>query len=151
MFSFRRDSSSPSLPGGYILVANSPPSPDALNRLLSRCQEETYAAKKLALAIDKSVCYFSIIQESNGKLAGFVRATSDYGLNANLWNLVAEPGEYQAVLLAVLVHEVMLKLKRQMPGCSVSIAAPQAAKQALQNQGFLLDPGGIQAMGIRLP
>ena len=81
---------------------------------------------------------------------GFVRATSDKGLNANLWNLVATPGEYQDLLLLFLVHHSLRILRREMPGCSISVSAPSVAITALLNQGFLLDPNGIRAMGLRL-
>ena len=81
---------------------------------------------------------------------GFVRATSDNGLNANLWNLVAEPGNYQSIFLAVLVNRVMAILRRDLPGCSISVSSPRIAIDALKANGFLLDPNGIRAMGIRL-
>ncbi len=102
------------------------------------------------MALEKSLCHVSIFEESSGKLSGFVRATSDCGLNANLWNLVAEPGDKQAELLAVLVHRVLRVLRQDMPGCSVSVSAPSIAFQALKAQGFLIDPSGIRAMGFRL-
>ena len=126
------------------------PSPDALNSLLAKCNEETYPPGKLALALKKSAFHMSIWNQSNGKLVGFVRATSDKGLNANLWNLVAEPSFEQAKLLAILVHRSLGILKRQMPGCSISIAAPVIALDALKENGFLVDPNGIRAMGFRL-
>jgi len=83
-------------------------------------------------------------------LVGFVRITSDQALNANLWNLSAKPGRDQAQLLAVLVHRALNSLRKELPGCSISIAAPQSALDALTRQGFVLDPGGIRAMGLRL-
>ncbi len=126
-----------------------PPSPQALNRLLLRCNEETHSPKKLALAFEKSIC-ISIFEKSTGKLSGFVRATSDKGLNANLWNLVAQPGRYQGIFLDVLIHHALGILRREMPGCSISVSAPSMAMQSLQEQGFLLDPGGIRAMGFKL-
>ena len=126
------------------------PSPEDLNSLLAKCNEETHPAPKLAVALKQSSFHLSILDESSGKLAGFVRATSDKGLNANLWNLVAQPGKYQQQLFAVLIHRVLIILRRELPGCSISIAAPSIAVEALKEQGFLLDPGGIRAMGFRL-
>ena len=127
-----------------------PPSPIALNRLLLSCKEKTHPPKRLQLAIEKSICHLSILEESSGRLLGFVRATSDNGLNANLWNLVAEPGNYQSIFLAVLVNRVMAILRRDLPGCSISVSSPRIAIDALKANGFLLDPNGIRAMGIRL-
>ncbi len=104
----------------------------------------------MALAIDRSISTFSILEVSTGKLVGFVRVTSDKGLNANLWNLVAEPGPNQRIFFLVLVHRSLATIRRELPGCSISVAAPSIAIGALENQGFLMDPGGIRAMGLRL-
>ena len=148
MFSFRQQS--PKLPSGFLLDSDNLPSPDALNRLLARCNEETHPSRRLALAMQQSTFNLSILKVSSGKLVGFVRATSDKGLNANLWNLVAEPCLEQGQLLAVLVHHSLGILKKKMPGCSVSVAAPLMAIEALKDNGFLIDPSGIRAMGFRL-
>ncbi len=148
MFLFRQQS--PSLPSGFVLDLEKAPSPVVLNRLLAKCNEETHPPRQLALALKKSSFHLSIFEESSGKLSGFVRVTSDKGLNANLWNLVAEPSRQQGQLLAVLVHRSLGILKRTMPGCSVSVSAPVMAIDALKENGFLIDPGGIRAMGFRL-
>ena len=150
MFPPRYKSHTPSLPSGFVLRRNEIRSPEALNRLLSRCNEETYPSKRLALALENSAFYLSISHEESGRLVGFVRATSDKGLNANLWNLVAESGDKQKLILSVLVDRSLGILKREMPGCSVSVAAPSTAVQALTDKGFLIDPGGIRAMGLRI-
>ncbi len=127
-----------------------PPSPDAVNKLLSKCNQETHPPRRLALALQKSEFQLSILEVKTRRLAGFVRVTSDKGLNANLWDLVAEPTQDQAQLFTVLVHRALVILKRELPGCSVSVAAPATAIDALKAHGFLLDPGGIRAMGLRL-
>ena len=147
MFSFRQP---PKLPVGFVLEDENPPSPDDLNRLLAKCNEGTHPREKLALALEKSAFHLSIFEVSTGKLSGFVRATSDKGLNANLWNLVAEPSLQQGRLLAVLVYQALGILQRDMPGCSVSVSAPVVALEALTQQGFLIDPNGIRAMGFRI-
>ena len=100
--------------------------------------------------MQNSAFHLSIFKESTRKLVAFVRATSDKGLNANLWNLVAEPSKEQGQLLSVLVHRSLGILRREMPGCSVSVAAPSMAIEALKENGFLIDPGGIRAMGFKL-
>ncbi len=150
MFSFSNRSQYPRLPSGFVLELEKPPSPEALNRLLAKCNEETHPPRRLALAFEKSAFHLSILEESTGKLFGFVRATSDNGLNANLWNLVAEPSHEQGQLLSVLVHRSLGILRREIPGCSVSVSAPSMAIEALKENGFLIDPGGIRAMGFRL-
>ncbi|WP_225866206.1 N-acetyltransferase [Prochlorococcus marinus] len=122
------------------------PSPEALNRLLARCFGETHPPRRLALALKQSYCNASIKDEKTGRLVGFVRITSDKGLNANLWDLAVEPGNYQKQLIAVLVNKSLGIIRKELPGCSVSLAAPAIAFEALQSQGFLLDPNGIRAM-----
>ena len=43
-----------------------------------------------------------------------------------------------------------LRLRRELSGCSISISAPQESLPALLRAGFVVDPGGIRAMGLRL-
>ena len=150
MFPFSSNFVIPRLPKGYVLNTEEAPNPTELNRLLSRCRESTHPPIRLAQALDRSAYYLSIIKETNGRLSGFVRATSDLGLNANLWNLVAEPGDHQMQLLSVLVFKSITFLRKDMPGCSISVSAPTSALPALRSQGFLVDPGGIRAMGYKL-
>ena len=150
LFAFSQKLYPPRLPSGFVLEDNVAPCSKELNRLLSKCNEETFPPNRLALAVEKSSFHLSIIEEGTGKLFGFVRATSDTGLNANLWNLVAEPCDKQSELLAVLIRSALDILRRDMPGCSVSVAAPMVAIKALKDQGFFLDPNGIRAMGLRM-
>ena len=138
------------LPSGFILERNQIPSALEVNKLLASCKEPTYSPRRLSLAMEKSFCNLSILEEKTGKLFGFVRATSDKGLNANLWNLSAQPGMNQQRFLEILINRSLMILRREMPGCSISIAAPQSSIQILQSQGFLLDPAGIRAMGYNL-
>ncbi len=150
MFSFQQNFYPPRLPEGFVLESEQLPSPQELNRLLSKCNQVTHPPARLAKALEHSFCHFSIFEEASGKLYGFVRATSDKGLNANLWNLAVQPGEYQVPLLAVLIHSSLEILRKRMPGCSVSVSAPAIALKTLEDQGFLLDPGGIRVMGFKL-
>ena len=46
-----------------------------------------------------------------------------HGLNANLWNLAARPGPDQARLLTVPMHRALHILRRDPPGCSLSVSA----------------------------
>ena len=150
MFSFPHGDALPYLPSGFVLDSQKVPNPNELNKLLSHCREATHSRERLKLACERSLFHLSIVDELNGKLVGFVRATSDHGLNANLWNLVAEPGDNQQQFFEVLVHRSLQILRRDIPGCSISVAAPPIAFNALENQGFLLNPGGIRTMSLRL-
>ncbi len=149
MLSFQ-NSKVPKLPSGFFLDLKEPPSPEALNRLLSRCFGESHHPRRLDLALKQSYCNASIKDAKTGRLVGFVRITSDKGLNANLWDLAVEPGDYQKQLIAVLVNKSLGIIRKELPGCSVSLAAPSIAFEALQAQGFLLDPNGIRAMSYQL-
>tara|TARA_Y100001968_G_scaffold324059_1_gene362707 strand:- start:1992 stop:2447 length:456 start_codon:yes stop_codon:yes gene_type:complete len=145
-----RYSKAPQIPVGFVLETQQLPSPQALNRLLSSCNLETHPPKKLAIALSRSDCFLSILEDGSGTLSGFVRVTSDKGLNANLWDLAVAPGRYQEQLIAILVHRVLRMIRQDMPGCSISIATPSIAIKALEEYGFLLDPGGIRTMGFRV-
>ncbi len=150
MLGLRSPFKPPELPEGFVVELEKLPSAQELNRLLSRCNVETHPPQRLELALKKSIFCLSIIDDSTGKLSGFVRVTSDKGLNANLWNLAAEPGRNQDTLIAVLIYRALSKIRKDMSGCSISVAAPPIAIEALQDQGFVIDPGGIRAMGFRL-
>ena len=145
-----RYSKAAQIPPEFYLEAHKAPSSQDLNRLLAKCNLETHPPQKLHLALERSDCFLSIYEKSTSKLYGFVRVTSDKGLNANLWDLAAEPGKYQEQFLAVLVNRILIIIRKDLPGCSISIAAPSIALGALKNQGFILDPGGIRTMGFQI-
>ena len=94
--------------------------------------------------------YLTLLQKTSGNLVGFVRVTSDKGLNANLWDLVAEPGEQQEKYMSIVVFRAIDIIRRELPGCSISVAAPLISLNPLKVNGFLLDPNGIKTMGFRL-
>ena len=150
MLPFLQQSAPPKLPNGYRLESSIAPSPESLNILLAACQETTHAEDDWQRALDNSLWQLSVLDETSGELVGFVRATSDLALNANLWNLCAKPGPDQAQLLSVLVHRSLNMLRRDLPGCSLSVSAPKMAVAALETHGFVIDPSGIRAMGLPL-
>ena len=150
MLSFLQQPSFPQLPEGYRLDTGVVPAPAAINRLMASCQESTHPEALWPKAMERSLWQISILEESSGELVGFVRATSDMALNANLWNLAARPGPDQGRLLTVLMHRALHILRRDLPGCSLSISAPEMSLDALKSQGFVIDPSGIRAMGLRL-
>jgi len=146
---FRSQPPAPRLPEGYR-TETEPPESGELNGLLMACGEARRDERRLALVLERSAWQLCV-RNSQGRLVGFVRATSDQALNANLWDLSAWPRDpQQATVLAVLVHGALSRLRRELSGCSISVAAPPEALSALQQHGFLVDPGGIRAMGLVL-
>mgnify|MGYP001376244472 CR=1 FL=1 len=140
----------PQIPEGFVLLRNEIVSVRKINRLLSRCNQDAHQPRKLELALRSSDFYLTLLQKPSESLVGFVRVTSDKGLNANLWDLVAEPGDQQEIYISIVVFKAIEIIRRELPGCSISVAAPLISIQALKANGFLLDPNGIKTMGFRL-
>jgi len=150
MLGLNSGNKSPQIPEGFILLRSEIISVRKINRLLSRCSQDTHQPKKLELALEKSDFYLTLLQETSENLVGFVRVTSDKGLNANLWDLAAQPGDQQEQFISIMVFNAIEIIRRELPGCSISVAAPLISLNALQASGFLLDPNGIKTMGFRL-
>ena len=140
----------PQIPDGIVLLRNELIPVRKINRLLARCSQDTHQPKKLELALKNSDFFLTLVQKSSENLLGFVRVTSDKGLNANLWDLVAEPGNQQETYMSIIVFKAIEIIRRELPGCSISVAAPMISISSLKANGFLLDPNGIKTMGFRL-
>ncbi len=138
------------LPEGYFVNSSQIPLSKEVNKLLANCGCETFPIIPLTDAIKKSNFFFSIQNELSNKLYGFVRVTSDKGLNANLWNLSASPGKNQKLFYLILLQVTLEKINREMPGCSISVQAPVSSFKSLEECGFILDPNGIRVMGYNL-
>ena len=138
------------LPEGYFINSTVVPKFKDLNRLLVNCGCDSFPIQKISLAIKNSNFFFTIQSESMNRLCGFVRVTSDRGLNANLWNLSAEQGNNQNLFYSVLLQVTLEKINREMPGCSISVQAPVSSFKSLEKSGFILDPNGIRVMGFKL-
>ena len=138
------------LPEGYFVNSSQIPLAKEVNKLLANCGCETFPIKPLTEAIQKSNFFFTIQNRLKNKLYGFVRVTSDKGLNANLWNLSAETGKNQQLFYSVLLQVTLERINREMPGCSVSVQAPISSFMSLEQSGFILDPNGIRVMGYKL-
>jgi len=138
------------LPEGYFVNSAQIPLAKEVNKLLANCGCETFPIKSLTEAIKKSNFFFTIQSELQNKLYGFVRVTSDKGLNANLWNLSAAPGKNQELYYSILLQVTLEKINREMPGCSISVQAPVSSFKSLKENGFILDPNGIRVMGYKL-
>ena len=141
--------SCPPIPQGYVLQRSGNFSTRRINRLLAKCNQDSHQPKSLELALQNSDFYLTLIQQSSDNLVGFVRVTSDKGLNANLWDLAAEPGDQQDKYISIMVFKAIEIIRRELPGCSISVAAPLISLTALKANGFLLDPNGIKTMGFR--
>ncbi|QEY32154.1 N-acetyltransferase [Synechococcus sp. RSCCF101] len=140
----------PALPAPFRLEGETPPEPAELNALLVACGDPDRAGERLARAMAASDWWLSIRDEQE-HLAGYVRATSDRALNANLWNLAVEPSlSGRRDLMAVLLHRALTHMRRERAGCSISLSAPPEALETLRSLGFVVDPGGIRAMGLQL-
>ncbi len=138
------------LPEGYFVNYSRLPLAKEVNKLLANCGCDIFPPNLLAEAIQKSNFFFSIQCELKNKLYGFVRVTSDRGLNANLWNLSAAPGNNQQLYYSILLQVTLEKINREMPGCSISVQAPVSSFKSLEESGFILDPNGIRVMGYKL-
>ena len=138
------------LPEGYFIDSYQVPTAKELNRLLVNCDCELFPMQKISLAIKNSNFFFTIKSEYNKKLYGFVRVTSDRGLNANLWNLSAEKGKNQNLFYSVLLQATLEKINREMQGCSISVQAPVSSFKSLEESGVILDPNGIRVMSYKL-
>ena len=150
MIPFRSTSTQPRLPEGYRLESSPAPNLGEIDALLVSCGERSRSPERLARVIEHSIWQLTV-RDPQGALVGFVRATSDLALNANLWDLAAAPGDpSRADVLEALVQTALQRLRREMAGCSISLSAPPEALEALRRHGFIVDPGGIRAMGLTL-
>ncbi|MFM7674996.1 MAG: N-acetyltransferase [Synechococcus sp.] len=147
---FRSQPATPRLREGYRLIVDPQPSPEEANRLLRVCGESPRSDERWQRAIACSGWHLGI-RTPEGLLVGFVRSTSDQALNANLWDLLVDPADPDPnEILAVLLHTALGRLRRELAGCSISVSAPPEAIQHLEALGFVVDPGGIRAMGLTL-
>ena len=138
------------LPEGYFVNSSKIPLAKEVNKLLANCGCETFPIKPLSEAIKKSNFFFTIENELRNQLFGFVRVTSDRGLNVNLWNLSAAKGSNQELFYSILLQVTLEKINIEMPGCSISVQAPMSSFKSLEESGFILDPNGIRVMGYNL-
>ena len=147
---FRSQNQPPALPQGYAFDGRGSVEPAELNALLVACGEPERPLARLEAALARSAWQLCL-RDGGGQLVGFARVTSDLALNANIWDLTAHPAAPERdQLLLVLVHAVLQRLRRELPGCSISVAAAPMAQEALKRHGFVVDPGGIRAMGLSL-
>lgn len=147
---FRGPPTSSPLQAGYELLVQPSLQVEALNHLLESCGEAPRSETLWARVLHQSIWHL-VVQNPQGVWVGFVRATSDRALNANLWDLVTAPADpTRDTVIRALVVAALDRLRRELSGCSISISAPAEAIAVLQQAGFVIDPGGIRAMGLVL-
>jgi len=147
---FRGQSVPSPLRPGYELLVQPSLRVEALNQLLLSCGGKPRSATVWNQVICRSVWHL-VVQDPRGLWVGFIRATSDRALNANLWDLISAPADpARDQVIQALVMAALDRLKRELSGCSISISAPAEAIAALTQAGFVIDPGGIRAMGLPL-
>ena len=150
MIPFRSQPPTPRLREGYALLQQHDPDPASLNRLLLACGDAPRSPDRWQRVLKRSTWHL-VVLNPGGELVGFVRATSDQALNANLWDLVADPADpCRDEVIGALVQAALARLRRELSGCSISLSAPPEALNALSRAGFVVDTGGIRAMGLDL-
>ena len=150
MLPFRHLTPAPRLRAGYRLVSDGQPAAEALDALLQQAGDQPRGRERWQRVLQCSLWHQHIETEA-GQVVAFVRATSDRALNANLWDLWADPHDaHSDELLQALVQAALGRMRRDLPGCSISLSAPPAAHPALERCGFVIDPNGIRAMGLAL-
>ena len=137
------------LPEGYYVNSSEVPLAKDVNKLLANCGCDTFPIKPLSEAIQKSNFFFTIQNKLRANLYGFVRVTSDKGLNANLWNLSAVPGKNQQIYYSILLKVALEKINREMPGCSISVQA-QILQFGFRRKWIYNRSNGIRVMGYKL-
>lgn len=162
MIPFRPALTAPRLPEGYCLhqepeagqvpqIAGFTQLSEELNRLLLSCGDQPRSPERWQAALQRSAWHLRV-SDPSGRTVGFLRATSDQALNANLWDLLTDPADpCRDAVLTALVRTALGRLRRELSGCSISLSAPPEAIEALSRSGFVVDPGGIRAMGLALP
>ncbi|MFM7235542.1 MAG: N-acetyltransferase, partial [Cyanobium sp.] len=84
---FRAPSPANPLRAGYELLVQPDLQVDALNQLLTSCGGKPRGAVTWQEVIRHSAWHLAV-QNPQGRWVGFIRATSDRALNANLWDLL---------------------------------------------------------------
>ena len=162
MIPFRPPIPPPRLPEGYTLHQESETArlteaaapaglEEELNHLLAVCGDQPRSPQRWQATLQRSAWHLRVC-DPQGRTVGFVRATSDQALNANLWDLISDPADpCRDAVISALVRTALGRLRRELGGCSISLSAPPEAIEALSRAGFVVDPGGIRAMGLALP
>ena len=144
------------LPPGWLILED-PDRPDAasVNQVLQACGQPERSIERVALALQRSDLLVSLWRPALGgtghELVGLVRATSDRSLNVNLWDLcVLDDVQPRDLCIHLLMRSMLLRLRRDLAGCSISMMTPAEDVAELERFGFLESPNGIRAMALQL-
>lgn len=144
------------VPAGWRLLQD-PDRPDTVvvNGLLQACGQPDRTLARLGQALQRSDLLLSLWRPCKARqaheLVGLVRATSDQSLNVNLWDLCVLPeleprGDYVRMLIAAM----LVRLRLDLPGCSISLVAASNDIAVLEQLGFHESPKGIRVMELSL-
>ena len=144
------------VPAGWRLLQD-PDRPDTVvvNGLLQACGQPDRSLARLGQALQRSDLLLSLWRpcevRQTHELVGLVRATSDQSLNVNLWDLCVLPeleprGDYVRMLIAAM----LVRLRLDLPGCSISLVAGSDDIAVLEQLGFHESPKGIRVMELSL-
>nr|YP_009391755.1 hypothetical protein [Acrosorium ciliolatum]ARW59899.1 hypothetical protein [Acrosorium ciliolatum] len=103
--------------------------------------------KKIKIALENSFLIACIFYYNNSqkKLIGFARATSDNSFNATIWDVVVHP-EFQGQGLGrVLINQTVKQLRNYDISTITLFADPQVIK-FYNHLGFIIDPDGVKGM-----
>lgn len=144
------------VPAGWRLLQD-PDRPDTLvvNGLLQACGQPDRTLARLGQALQRSDLLLSLWRpcevRRKHELVGLVRATSDQSLNANLWDLCVLPElQPRADYVRMLMTAMLMRLRLDLPGCSISVVVSPEDIAVLEQLGFHESPRGIRAMELSL-
>ena len=144
------------LPQGW-LVLQDPDRPDAaaVNQLLQACGQRERSTDRVAMALQRTDLLVSLWRPAfsgvDHQLVGLVRATSDRSLNVNLWDLcVLDEVQPRTRYVHHLMRTMLVRLRRDLAGCSISMMTMAEDVPELERFGFLESPNGIRAMALQL-
>ena len=103
--------------------------------------------RKVKKAIEHSFLVVSMwqIQNTQKRLIGFARATSDHAFNATIWDVVVHP-KFQGKGLGKVLMQYILKQLRSEEISNVTLFADPDVVEFYQGLGFMPDPEGIKGM-----
>jgi len=138
------------LPEDFELLRDKMPSLKELNKLFSDSNIETHETKKLCLALKNSDFFLSIVHKSKKLLYGFIRVTSDKGLNASLRDLSIKKIDNEKLLIGHLINSAINIIRRELPGCNISIVCSSITLEVVKDFDFKINHDGRKFMKIKL-
>lgn len=103
--------------------------------------------KKVKTAINNSFLVLHLFYYSNSqkKLIGFARATSDNAFNATIWDVVIHPS-FQGKGLGKILMKQMIKYLRYSDISTITLFADPQVTKFYRHLGFMIDPDGVKGM-----